>query len=91
MQKKTEKIQVMKTNKGRTMLLLKFAACDSKNSEYIQKIQEAKGLLNNLGFKAPLSETPVLDDVLIIELVNKFLLVEDKFLPETYLRQPGFT
>ena len=25
------------------------------------------------------------------EIVNKFLLVEDKFMPEMYLKQPGFT
>ena len=25
------------------------------------------------------------------EIVNKFLLVGDKFMPETHLRQPGFT
>ena len=25
------------------------------------------------------------------EIVNKFLLVGDKFMPEMYLRQPGFT
>ena len=25
------------------------------------------------------------------EIVNKFLLVRDKFMPEIYLRQPGFT
>ena len=25
------------------------------------------------------------------ELVNKFLLARDKFMPEMYLRQPGFT
>ena len=25
------------------------------------------------------------------EIVNKFLLVEDKFLPEMHLKQPGFT
>ena len=25
------------------------------------------------------------------ELVNKFLLAEDKFMPEIHLRQPGFT
>ena len=33
------------------MLLLTVAACDSKKSQCIQKIQEAKGLLNNLGSK----------------------------------------
>ena len=25
------------------------------------------------------------------EIVNKFLLAGDKFMPEIYLRQPGFT
>ena len=25
------------------------------------------------------------------EIVNKFLLAGDKFMPEMYLRQPGFT
>ena len=25
------------------------------------------------------------------EIVNKFLLAEDKFMPEMHLRQPGFT
>ena len=25
------------------------------------------------------------------EIVNKFLLVGDKFMPETHLKQPGFT
>ena len=25
------------------------------------------------------------------KIVNKFLLARDKFLPELYLRQPGFT
>ena len=25
------------------------------------------------------------------EIVNKFLLADDKFMPEMYLRQPGFT
>ena len=25
------------------------------------------------------------------EIVNKFLLIGDKFMPETHLKQPGFT
>ena len=25
------------------------------------------------------------------DIINKFLLVEDKFMPEMHLRQPGFT
>ena len=27
----------------------------------------------------------------MIEIVNKFLLVGEKFMPEIHLRQPGFT
>ena len=27
----------------------------------------------------------------MIEIVNKFLLVGDKFMPEMHLKQPGFT
>ena len=27
----------------------------------------------------------------MIEIINKFLLVGDKFMPEMHLRQPGFT
>ena len=29
--------------------------------------------------------------IIINEIVNKFLLVGDKFMPEMHLRQPGFT
>ena len=27
----------------------------------------------------------------MIEIVNKFLLLRDKFMPESHLKQPGFT
>ena len=30
-------------------------------------------------------------NIIINEIVNKFLLVGDKFMPEMHLRQPGFT
>ena len=42
------------------MILSKCATCGSKKSKFIKK-QEAKGLLSNLGIRAPLSK---LDDVL---------------------------
>ena len=29
--------------------------------------------------------------IIMNEIVNKFLLVGDKFMPEMHLRQPGFT
>ena len=45
------------------MILSKCAICGSKKSRFI-KNQEAKGLLSNLGLKAPLSKVPVLGDIL---------------------------
>ena len=45
------------------MILSKYALCGSKRSRFI-KNQEAKGLLNNLGIKTPLSKVPILGDIL---------------------------
>ena len=61
--KNTENInpKVSKTSTGRTMVLSKWAKCSSKKSRFI-KNQEAKGLLNNLGVRTPLSKVPILDD-----------------------------
>ena len=63
--KDTENInpRVSKTSNGRTMVLSKCAICGSKKSRFI-KNQEAKGLLSNLGLKTPLSNLPVLGDIL---------------------------
>ena len=79
------------------MLLSKCAICDSKKSRLI-KNQEAKRLLSNLGIRTPLSKVPILADILfwyvrikMDEIVNKFLLTGDKFMPEMHLKQPGFT
>ena len=75
-----------------------------QNVQYvIVKNQEAKGLLSKLGIKTPLSKILILGDILfwmqfhwmrwikMNEIVNKFLLVGDKFMPEMYLKQPRFT
>ena len=53
-------------------------------------------MLSGLGIKASLSKIPLVGLLLFLEykmnkLVNKFLLVGDKFMPETNLRQVGFT
>ena len=78
------------------MILLKCAICNSKRSKFINK-EEAKGLLSNLGIKAPLNKVPILGDILfwlniiMNETVNKFLLAGDKFMPAMHLKQPGFT
>ena len=63
--KDTENInsRVSKTSNNRTIILLKCAKCGSKKSRFI-KNQEAKGLLSNLGIRAPLSKVPILGDIL---------------------------
>ena len=75
----------MKSN-GRTMILSKWAICGSKKSRFI-KNQEAIGLLSNLGVRTPLSKVPILGDILfwrykMNEIVNKFLLAGDTFIPK---------
>ena len=76
------------------MILPKCATCGSKKSRFI-KNQEAKGLLRNLGLKTPLSKVPILGDILfwssslkyeMNQIVNKFLLTSDKFMPEMHLK-----
>ena len=86
--------QVSSTSNGKLMILSKCAICGSKKSKFIKK-QEASGLLSKLGIKIPLSKIPILGDVLFSmykmnEIVNKFLLAGDKFMPEMHLRQPQF-
>ena len=96
--KNTENIDptVSSTSYGKAMILSKCAICGSRKSRFI-KNQEAKGLLSKLGIKTPLSKVPILGDILfrmrvkLNEIVNKFLLAGDKFMPEMHLKQPGFT
>ena len=71
-----------------------YAICGSKKSRLF-KNQEPRGLLSNLGLRTPLSKVPILADILfwmfkIKEIVNKFLLAGNKFIPEMHLKQPGF-
>ena len=83
------------------MILSKCAISGSKKSRFI-KNQDAKGLLSKLGIKTPLSKVPILGDILfwmgtclntsckqhikINEIVNRFLLAGDKFMPEIHLK-----
>ena len=88
--------KVSNTSNGKTVILSKCAICGSKQSRFI-KNKEAKGLLSNLGVRTPLSEVPILGDILskiykkMNKVVNKILLAGDKFKPEMHLKQPGFT
>ena len=63
--KNTENInlKVSKTSNNRIMVLSKCAICGSKKSRFI-KNQEAKELLSNLGIKTPLSNVPILGNIL---------------------------
>ena len=85
--KKTEnkKQQVVKTKNGRIMTLTKCSVRDRKELKFITQ-QEASGLLRSLGRKTPLSKTPLVAPLLFKEIVNRFLLSGDKFLPDTHLR-----
>ena len=47
--------KAVKTNKGRIMLLLKCAVCDSKKPKFIKE-QKIRGLLGSSGMKTPLGK-----------------------------------
>ena len=55
--------QVSSTSNGKMVIVSKCAICNSKKSKFTKK-QDAKGLLSNLGNKTPLSNIPVLGDIL---------------------------
>ena len=63
--KNTEGInpKVLKTTNGKTMILSKCAIYGSKKSKFIKE-KQAKGLLSNLGLRAPLNKISVLGDIL---------------------------
>ena len=96
-------VRVLSTSNGKATILLKCATCHSKKSWFI-KNQEAKWLLSNLGLRTPLStnirwyvvlSTAPLNAIPLEykmnEIVNKFLLAVDKFMPEMHLKQSGFS
>ena len=62
--KSTESItpRVSKTTNDKAMMLPKCAICSSKKSKFIKE-QQAKGLLSNLGIRAPLNKMPLLRDI----------------------------
>ena len=66
----------------------KCSVCGIKKSRFLKE-QEAKGLLSNLGIKTPLSKIPLLNILFkckkMNEIINRFLLVGDEFMPEMHL------
>ena len=66
------------------------------NNQDLLKIKKQK-LLRNLGLRTQLNKVPILGGFLfwivqkMNEIVNKFLLAGDEFIPEMHLKQLGFT
>ena len=49
-----------RTKNNKLLMELKCSVCKNKKSKFIKE-QETKGLLSNLGIKAPLSKIPLLN------------------------------
>ena len=60
--KDTENIdsKMFKTKNNRLIMQSKCSDCKNEKSRFVKE-QEAKGLLNNLGVKTPLSKIPLLN------------------------------
>ena len=86
--KKSENLdpKIFKTKNSKIIMQPECAACGIKKSRFVKE-HEAKGLLSSLGIKTPLNKKCIKMN----EIMNKFLLVGDKFMPEIHLKQPGFT
>ena len=84
--------KIFKTKKGRLIMQSKFTECGFKKSRFVKE-KEAKGLISNLN---PIDQNHmvkcfILRCIKMNEIVNKFLLTGDKFMPELHLKQLGFT
>ena len=60
--KDTENIdpKIVRTKNNRLVMQSKCSVCEIKKSRFLKE-QEGKGLLSNLGIKAPLSKIPLLN------------------------------
>ena len=73
----------------------KCSVCGIKKSIFIKE-QRAENLISSLSLKTPLSKVPLLGDILFWEykkneIVNKYLLDWEKFMPEIHSKKTGFT
>ena len=87
--------KISETKNGRLNIQSKYAVWGIKKLRFVKE-QGAKGLLSSLGLKTPLNKIPLLGGTLfwvykMNEIVNKFLLAGDKFIPQMHLKQSGFT
>ena len=63
-----ESARVANTNIVKLIILSKCAVCDTKKWNFIKE-QEASGLLDNLGIKAPLSKIPLVGTLLCLKCI----------------------
>ena len=99
---KCKKIQRVKTQESQRLVMgnndsVKLCSVQQKKKKRIIKEQEASGLWSQLGIRTPISKIRLLGDTFCSEyitmnnIINKFLLAGDQFMPEMHMRQPGFT
>ena len=89
--KQSKNLEVVKTKNRRIMLLSTCSVGNSKKSISLKE-QEARGLLSSLEIRTFLGEIPLLGPLLfkMNEIINRFLLAGEKFMPEMHLKQPEF-
>ena len=83
------------TSQTKVKVKSKCAERGIKKSRFVKE-QEEKGVWSSLGLKTQLSKISLFGDIFfwvykMNEIVNKFSLAGDKFMPELHLKQPGFT
>ena len=83
-------LRVANPKRRKPMLLSQCAVCESKKSRFITE-QKASWLFSSLGIIPPLSQIPLVGPLLswrykINEIIDKYLLAADKFMPEMHLR-----
>ena len=90
-------LQISRAINNGIIILSKCTVCGNKKRKLIKK-PVANGILNNLVIKKLLSKILILRDILfwvqlykMNDMINKFLLKGDKFMPEMHLKQPGYT
>ena len=88
--KNTENLnsKIFKTKNGRLIMQSKCADCGIKKSRFVKE-QETKGLFSSSVLKTRLSKILFGNIFFWVykmnEIVNKFLMVGDKFMPEKWL------
>ena len=65
------------------MMLSRCSICNNKKSIFVS---QGSGWLDSLGLNTPQNRMKYI----INNIINKFLLAGDKFMPEMHLRQPRF-